>query len=789
MTDRQAVEQYKRAVRDARDRQRKTVDRGTTVLPDSPNRFETVEDRLSQNSDPSNVSISEAGDGSGVVAEYVSNGREYRQEFRFEDPDRLQNLRDNARARTTGSGIEYLDAVRYNESTGSYSDERQMTLVEETVQDDFGEPNQISVTQSSDDVYVAEAVYGDSTYRRFFSFGDESEDELLQDATKPKKRQKQGPSAEETPVPSQDTQLTKSPTGQISTRERERARDALADKAGVGARDVTITGRTEDGGYRGIASDFEQTQRDAVSEAVERADRASDAIDWEQAVEDPVGFLRGAGREREEALLRPISKYGDGARDAIDDINRRITPGDDVYTEEDLSDDVVGVLRDNKEGVATAAAAGVIAPEPASTVGGAVTLGGIAVAGLAADALLNQNDAELGIPEEGRQPEVDVPAEPASGTSEVGVPEQSESLSEVNVPEDGEMRQSEVDVPDDSQRDVLTISAAELASRSRQEELDEEEERTDPLADSIREMERSQRQGFSNKPPESYVDVDEGSYQYENWEPVQVVRGDETAGQTSDIMDATQSVQEPSVNVDVGSFGGGSSRPETPPLGGAGTAQDQGPQITDDIVTDVGADQQQSQQPADVVDQTPETDVGTESVTIGEIGTAATTTTPTATETSAPDGYGAPYPNVVADETPPADGYGYGYDIGFDKGRRPRRGAGDADDTRNFGSSLGVGVRGVAEDRFASGWYSETVTDIATSGQSDEDPLTQAELAALAGGGLGYGELPTAEMVRGDPETRDRIEDVESLLGFGSFGIDDGDEEETDDWFGGLGWF
>ncbi|RDZ65973.1 hypothetical protein C5B90_06395 [Haloferax sp. Atlit-12N] len=666
-----------------------------------------------------------------------------------------------------------------------------MSIVEETLRDDFGEPNRISVTQSdqSDDVYVAEAEYGNSTYTRFFSFGSQTEEELLEASKRRKKdQQKVKSTTEQDPVPEQDTQLTKSPTGQISTRERERARDALADKAGVGARDVKITGRTEDGGYRGLAVDFEETQRKAVSEAVESADRASDAIDWEQAVQDPVGFLRGAGREREEALLRPISKFGDGARESIDDINRRLTPGDDVYTDRDLANDIVGGLSDNKEGIATAAAAGVVAPEPATSVGGAITLGGIAVAGLAADAVLNQNEGELGVPEEQQQSEVDVPADPASSNSEVNVPEDgSASMSEVDVPADGTMQRPEVGVPDQNEPDVLTISAAELVSRGRQKERDEEEEQIDPLAESMREMERSQRQGFSNKPPESYVDVDEGGYQYQDWEPVEIIRREEeTAAQQSDVMDAAQSTQQPSVNVDVGSFGGSSSQPETLPL--LDDAQDAEQDLAEEVVTDVGADQRESQRPDEVFGQTPGADVGVGSVTVGEIGTTTATDTATSTETATPNGYGAPYPTAFADETPPADGYGYSYEF-TGRNQRQRRSAGEGTNSRDFGLGLGVDSRGSAGDRFASGWYAETVTDIATTGQSDEDPLTQAELAALAGEGLSYGELPTAEMVRGDPETRERIDDVESLLGFANSGDGVDDEKETDSWFTGWGRF
>lgn len=104
-------------------------------------------------------------------------------------------------------------------------------------------------------------------------------------------------------------------------------------------------------------------------------------------------------------------------------------------------------------------------------------------------------------------------------------------------------------------------------------------------------------------------------------------------------------------------------------------------------------------------------------------------------------------------------------------GNRPPRWGGDFDaiDSGSSGRSSGTGRE--TDSPLTPGWLEETVTTIAVGGMEPARSPSQSDLEEQPMGAQLTGGLPTAQMLSGDEETRERIEEVESLLG--GFQFDD----------------
>lgn len=132
-------------------------------------------------------------------------------------------------------------------------------------------------------------------------------------------------------------------------------------------------------------------------------------------------------------------------------------------------------------GVATAAAAGVAAPEPVTTVGGALALGGLAVGGIAFDVARRRDLVE--IPEDGELFGGDEVTPPADGDAMVAgetrlvIPERTQPA-EIPVPDEGFRDQSEIAIPDQpvgtgGEIGVPEVAASQFAQGLRQRQREE----------------------------------------------------------------------------------------------------------------------------------------------------------------------------------------------------------------------------------------------------------------------------------------------------------------------------
>jgi hypothetical protein len=103
-------------------------------------------------------------------------------------------------------------------------------------------------------------------------------------------------------------------------------------------------------------------------------------------------------------------------------------------------------------GVAAAAATGVAIPEPATTTGGALILGGLAVGSLAADAVINRDRpmrfGELpAAPAQQEQSEIETPGRGEVEESEIPAEQPVQERSEIATPEDGVVQPEPLGIP------------------------------------------------------------------------------------------------------------------------------------------------------------------------------------------------------------------------------------------------------------------------------------------------------------------------------------------------------
>lgn len=221
---------------------------------------------------------------------------------------------------------------------------------------------------------------------------------------------------------------------------------------------------------------------EAVSEALDEAFISRRATTGEEFGADIEGFdevgggpfdlPRGFGGEQQETAQRFVEEqleftepFAERAEDVRQDI---LSP--------------LGVGAGTAGGVAAAAGAGVVTPEPVTTVGGAVVLGGLAVGGIAFD--VARREGVIEVPEGGELfggDEVPVPEDAdttVAGETRLIVPD-AEAGGEIPIPESGTgLGQPEVPVPEQPPGDigevvVPEVTASQFAQQQRQRQREE----------------------------------------------------------------------------------------------------------------------------------------------------------------------------------------------------------------------------------------------------------------------------------------------------------------------------
>lgn len=202
-------------------------------------------------------------------------------------------------------------------------------------------------------------------------------------------------------------------------------------------------------------------------------EQQQDGVDFSTAFEDPVGFLRGAGPQREERFVSDVTGgVSDVGADLEDEFRARVTPGPDPITQQDVARGSQAFINEQRDELSSAALAGVAAPEPTSSAAGAVTLGLLGVAAAA-------ERGEIETPEErpGVFREFETPDEPGSIESELGIGQQRPEELSIDEALGGGV-QSELDRPDDfvDRPDPTIVSFDRLIQRGRARQRERERE-------------------------------------------------------------------------------------------------------------------------------------------------------------------------------------------------------------------------------------------------------------------------------------------------------------------------
>lgn len=426
-------------------------------------------------------------------------------------------------------------------------------------------------------------------------------------------------------------------------------------------------------------------------------------------------------------------------------------------------------------GVAGAALAGLVAPEPVSSTGGALILGGLAVGAILADTgsqIAGDRDrddaqrepaepvsgSELDVVDPTPESEVEQPDQPIEEPVEFEVVEDTVREEEIETPDETGETSGELDTPtDSSDTDPSTIRTAEGVTVPQEQDPTERQEDSEESPTTIEreDLVDERPQEPEQDPPSTRerqrrADLDVFERQFPRREGQIIGRG---GGVVPEV--------DSGVNERVNSLLGAQAPQSDAGAGGSGAGGDTGVPVVVGLGSNVGAlngiDVLLGSRPVTRADTDSRTDVTADV----QSGAGANTQADALLQTFSRFGT----------QTPTQFGQGSGSGSGRGRRQRTRGNIGSGDDSPLSSSPGSGGGSGGRDDPLFAGWLNETVVDIATRGGGTTQEISDARaVEETSGAAAVLGEFATFEQVAGSPETQERIEDVQELLSGGSGG-------------------
>jgi hypothetical protein len=417
----------------------------------------------------------------------------------------------------------------------------------------------------------------------------------------------------------------------------------------------------------------------------------------------------------------------------------------------------------NRRDVAAAATAGVAAPEPVSTVGGAIVLGTLGAAAVA-------SESELEVPEEQDASELSIPEEQQPG--ELEAPEQRPGeVSELDTPENQQRTFPELDVPSRESPAPMTIRTAELIGRQRGRQRQEEDE--GPLDDTtvperfIPDEERTLGEEEQTTEPELSEELDEPESAEEQYDFVRQQEEEQTAAEEQTQPELDEQT-DPFYEQETGTATGAGGVTEPLFIPGTGVRDRLGTRTRTLTETDLGTRLRENPrgdtaavtapmvgvQPLQDLGQTPQQSLSLDQTSQQEQELA--TTTAVAQQAGFP---ALTEPVLQQLQEPEVGAPNYGFDV---PDRTPRPRFGDENRPRrseDLGTPAATDVAG--SDALAPNWVNQTFQTIALEGRVDEPVPTEGDVEEPGTA------LPAGVEVFGTEEEQDQFESVSAFFSFG----------------------